>query len=313
MIDPGTASLAGAGISSLASLGGGLISSNFLKSSSKAERRFSREVAQNAVQWRVEDAKKAGIHPLFALGAQVATQGGSGTFIGDPLGPSLAEAGQNISNALVRGSERLDPAEKQRQQLDLALGVKAMQKTDAEIDLLKAQSQALNSPGSPPGITQENSSEFFGPQPFAGMQQIKPAEVTSHKLGFPSVEAGLKPGESEEHMPFGPMVVPKLQGESYYEMKESMNPIDYLAMVQRNVEMYGWDWLYNFTRYHMGQKPDRFVPSLLDQGRMGSYRIQPREWMASKWNDASSRVWQEIRKGQKFGPRYKPRKRGGER
>ena len=32
-----------------------------------------KEFAQNGIRWKVEDAKAAGIHPLFALGAQGAT------------------------------------------------------------------------------------------------------------------------------------------------------------------------------------------------------------------------------------------------
>ena len=33
------------------------------------ERNFQREFAQNSIQWRAADAKKAGVHPLAALGA----------------------------------------------------------------------------------------------------------------------------------------------------------------------------------------------------------------------------------------------------
>lgn len=34
---------------------------------------LQREFAQNSIQWRVDDAKNAGIHPLYALGAQGAS------------------------------------------------------------------------------------------------------------------------------------------------------------------------------------------------------------------------------------------------
>lgn len=36
-------------------------------------RDLQKEFAQNSIQWRVDDAKKAGIHPLYALGAQGAS------------------------------------------------------------------------------------------------------------------------------------------------------------------------------------------------------------------------------------------------
>lgn len=302
MIDPGTANLAAGGISALASLGGGALSSNFLSSSGKKDRRFQRNVMQNAIQWRVEDAKKAGIHPLFALGAQVATGASGGTFVGDPLGPSLAEAGQNISNAVVRSSARLSPEETQRHQLDMALGVKAMQKTDAEIDLIRQQSNALNAPGGPPGLQNENNPELYGPG--NGFFQVKPAEVTSSKLNYPTIEAGLKPGESEEHMPWGPMVVPKLQGESYYEMKESMSPIDYLAMVKRNIDLYGWDWLVNFARYHTAQTPKNHIAPLNDRFGRNPYQFS---WQEKLSQGARNAIQREIGKYKDVGRRYERR------
>lgn len=73
-----------------------------------AERQIAlqREFAQSGIQWKVADAKKAGIHPLYALGAQTTSfqpisVGSSSTdFSG------LASAGQDIGRAIdsTRGS-----------------------------------------------------------------------------------------------------------------------------------------------------------------------------------------------------------------
>lgn len=57
--------------------------------------------AKNAIQWRVADARKAGIHPLYALGApgiSIAPTGGDYGF--------LSEMGQNIDRAKYAAADR---------------------------------------------------------------------------------------------------------------------------------------------------------------------------------------------------------------
>lgn len=63
------------------------------------DRAMQKEFAQSGIQWKVEDAKKAGIHPLAALGAQTTSY--SPVSVGGPsIASSLAGAGQDISNAI---------------------------------------------------------------------------------------------------------------------------------------------------------------------------------------------------------------------
>lgn len=62
---------------------------------------LQREFAQNAIQWKVADAQKAGIHPLYALGASTTsfapvTVGATGA---DPLASSMQSIGQNLTRA----------------------------------------------------------------------------------------------------------------------------------------------------------------------------------------------------------------------
>ena len=66
-------------------IGGGLLS-NFLngnatQKANQANADLQREFAQNSIQWRVQDAQKAGIHPLYALGAS--TLSASPSFVGN--------------------------------------------------------------------------------------------------------------------------------------------------------------------------------------------------------------------------------------
>lgn len=92
-------SIAGSLISGGFGLAGGAINASASKSAAREQARLQREFAQNGIQWRVADAKKAGIHPLYALGANTATytpvsQDSSG------LGNAVADAGAYLGKAV---------------------------------------------------------------------------------------------------------------------------------------------------------------------------------------------------------------------
>ncbi|AXH75531.1 MAG: DNA pilot protein [Microviridae sp.] len=90
--------IAGGLIGGGAGLLGGAISSINQNRQNRLNREAQEEFARHGVQWRVEDAKKAGVHPLFALGAS--TTG----FTPSPVMPDdygIAEAGQAIGNAVT--------------------------------------------------------------------------------------------------------------------------------------------------------------------------------------------------------------------
>lgn len=55
---------------------------------------LQREFAQNSIQWKVEDAKKAGIHPLYALGANTTS------FQPSLVGSDFGSMGQDVSRAV---------------------------------------------------------------------------------------------------------------------------------------------------------------------------------------------------------------------
>lgn len=71
-----------------------------------------KEFAQNAIQWRVADAKAAGLHPLFALGGSGAAYSPASTpvFTGSgqgwgQMGQSLGRVGQEVANFYERRSK----------------------------------------------------------------------------------------------------------------------------------------------------------------------------------------------------------------
>jgi hypothetical protein len=79
-----------------ANLAGGLLG----RSESRRQEGLQREFAQKGIQWRVADAKKAGIHPLYALGSNTPTYSPVGSQ--GSLGRALGAAGQDISTAIHR-------------------------------------------------------------------------------------------------------------------------------------------------------------------------------------------------------------------
>lgn len=99
MLDPVTGGLIASGISAATKLFGG---NKQLKAQEKANAQnaaLQKEFAQSSIRWRVADAKKAGLHPLAALGAAGTSaspsfQAGDYSFIGD--------MGQDVGSAVNR-------------------------------------------------------------------------------------------------------------------------------------------------------------------------------------------------------------------
>lgn len=133
----------GAIIGAGASLAGSLLGNNSAKKQAAQNAAAQKEFAQKGVQWKVADAKKAGVHPLAALGAQTHSftnvSGGS-----DYSG--LASAGQDLGRAIDATrdkSERVDAYTSETRKL-------ALQRMGLENTLLASQIAKIRQPGHPP-------------------------------------------------------------------------------------------------------------------------------------------------------------------
>lgn len=113
---------------------------------------LQKDFAQHGLRWRVEDAKRAGIHPLYALGAQVSPYSPSQYIPGDsrsPL-PDLGQVGQDIGRAI--DATRTPP-----ERVDARLEALSLKRAELENDLLSSQIAQINSsmsPGLPSGRSQ---------------------------------------------------------------------------------------------------------------------------------------------------------------
>lgn len=91
--------LAGAAISTIGNLFGGSSASKATEAANRANIAMQMAFAKNAIQWKTEDAKKAGIHPIYALGAptmspSVAIQADTG------MADAMSRSGQDIGRAV---------------------------------------------------------------------------------------------------------------------------------------------------------------------------------------------------------------------
>lgn len=97
-MDPLSLALGGA-----TSLLGGWLGRESNNDQMEKNRQLQREFAQTGIQWKVEDAKKAGIHPMYALGAP--TMSPAIQTMQDPLGSAISSMGQDISRAKFATAE----------------------------------------------------------------------------------------------------------------------------------------------------------------------------------------------------------------
>lgn len=127
-----------------AKLLGGFLGQESAEENAAQNRALQREFAQNAIQWKVDDAKKAGIHPLYALGAS--TTSFSPVSVGTPLADSISSMGADVGRAVnavsTQGQRDTDFQNKVKEL--------ALTKGGLENELLASQIAQLKASQSPP-------------------------------------------------------------------------------------------------------------------------------------------------------------------
>lgn len=182
-------------ISAGASLIGGMFNRNAAEDAAERSNAISeqnalrniqlqKDFAQQGIRWKVEDAKAAGIHPLYALGAQ--TTSFSPVSVGTPaggydssMGSGIASAGQDISramNATRTAPERADA-------FTTTVNAMTVQKMGLENELLAskvAQAKASLNPPMPVLPIPESKKLEDRPQLYFGGQKIQTDPTTSN-------------------------------------------------------------------------------------------------------------------------------------
>lgn len=187
-MDPLTISAA---VSAGTSILGGLFGRKSQKKMQEREYQAQKEFAQHGVRWRVEDAKAAGLHPLYALGAQLPSFSPSFASGEDPLASSIADAGQHVGRAIAA---QQTAQEREAAQLQLEILKKNLEESDARILLLQSEAarnvQGWNEAGAFPTDNFGVMPEGQAPQINRGMVEQIPSQVATSSANDISVGAG---------------------------------------------------------------------------------------------------------------------------
>lgn len=169
----------------LLGLGGGLYDAGVNRRNQLAGERYQREFAQKGVRWRVNDALEAGVSPLAALGANVASF--SPFHTGSSVGRDLHNAGQNFSRAARAGQTDSERAGVDRA-YDLAMRDRALEKADLENDYLAASIATMEQAGSPSGLPDEDA-DFIR----------RPGDIGGNPLVFPGANRIWESGQTSTY------------------------------------------------------------------------------------------------------------------
>lgn len=112
---------------------------------------WQKEFAQNGIQWRVEDAKNAGLHPLYALGGGGAAFAPSGVAVDGPPSYVGTDHGQNLASALARveTAEQRNARELGLAEIKSRIGENDARAAYYDAMAMKAYQEALGQPGMP--------------------------------------------------------------------------------------------------------------------------------------------------------------------
>lgn len=305
----GWGDIAGGVLSGGFGLLGGFLSNEYQKGLLERQQAFQRELSQNAIKWRVKDAQEAGIHPLYALGAN--TPSSFPISLQDNVGPALGEMGQHIGGAITR---MLDSQAKEKHQLEMALGAASLAESDARKEMyLSEAARNRQQPAAPmPGLgvmkeggvrkgtvtgTAEVLPDGQDPQvPGTGLIDVGAMQQTSAKEGYPDVVAGLHPGWQEFQYRGMPVYAPQTQGESLEEIFSEMSLPAFIGMLQINQNLYGKDWFWDFVRLrYNGEPPRQSYTPLAEQNP--DHRLHP----TSLSHDMLAAARSEWKKFQSYG------------
>ena len=138
---------AGGIVSGVGSLIGGAIGAGQSSANASFNYDAQKEFAQNGIRWRVEDAKRAGIHPLYALGASTKGFSPVSSYGGDfGISDAAANFGQGLDRAAqakMTKEERLRVQAAQERQEVLQLADYNMRRQESDARTMMYKSEAL--------------------------------------------------------------------------------------------------------------------------------------------------------------------------
>lgn len=156
-----------------------------------ANRKLQLDTLQNQVQWRVADAKKAGISPLAALGASLGSYIPTATNFASKDYSFIGDMGQDISRAITAGQTNRERREAAKLELARTAEATAIELENGRLqnEYLRAQIARLNSAQVGPGngdIRNEGAPPGLPP----GSIIDQPSSVVVGSVGEPARQPG---------------------------------------------------------------------------------------------------------------------------
>lgn len=147
---------------------------------------YNREVMQNQLQWRAEDAKKAGISKQYAMGAPAASFAPSSTFNNDNFFDKVQSMGAGIS----RAADAYADSKQRNIMFDQERRLNELKIQNAEIANATAASDlAVRRTGVPPAYNSDRDLHIPG----QGNVLKTPSRQPSHNPSNRGLEAGVPP------------------------------------------------------------------------------------------------------------------------
>lgn len=175
----------------VASYFGGQADKNSAAHAARQNYAQQKEFAQSGIQWKVEDAKRAGLHPLAALGVSTPMTSGTHKVGAQSPGGALADSMSSMSQNIGRAINASATAEqRQMSQLQIANAKAELDGKVIDNQIRASHLQNLNSTG--PAFPSANDTPLIPGQgnSMPGVRIVPSESVASEKRN-PGVQAGL--------------------------------------------------------------------------------------------------------------------------
>lgn len=182
-MDPVTAAAVGGTALDFA---GGLIGSSKSSKDAKKNRILQESMAKHGIRWRVDDAKRAGLHPLAALGANISMPNPVMSGSGEIISNAMSNMGQNISRAAQAHVTRDERVQAQ------AMNTLAIERAGLENELLRTQISSIGRPTTPslPSATDNPIIPGQGDSFPSAAVDVVPNQLNASEASQPWKEAG---------------------------------------------------------------------------------------------------------------------------
>lgn len=157
----------------------------------QANYEHQKEFAQNSIQWKAADASRAGIHPLYALGASTTSFSpvSVGHVGGSPLGEALSSIGQDVTRAAAANRSPTERVAAVTTAQQVTAGNLSLENMKLQNELLKQRVATMQSAQVGPGGPEETQNLLIPGQGQTAGINPEPMKVAPAGSA-PSGEAG---------------------------------------------------------------------------------------------------------------------------